>query len=79
VIGASFPRHSSIPQTNRAELRSLASGRLDLLESLSRDDYQDLYEKSKVALLARDPNALRSAPKTIENLIEQGMIRGLQN
>jgi len=70
-------RLKKLQEQGREEAEAYQRGKTGI-ESLSQDEYQALYEKSRAALLARYPNALRSAPKTIENLIEQEMIRGLQ-
>jgi hypothetical protein len=71
-------RLKALQEQGREEAEAYQRGKTGI-ESLSPDEYQALYEKSRAALLARYPNALRSAPKTIENLIEQEMIRGLQS
>jgi hypothetical protein len=46
---------------------------------LTPDQYKALYEKTKEDFLARYPNVLRSAPKTIEELVQQEMIRNQQD
>jgi hypothetical protein len=71
-------RLKELQEQGREEAEAYEKGKTGI-EALSQDEYQALYEKSRNALLARYPNALRSAPKTIENLIEQEMIRGLQS
>jgi hypothetical protein len=48
------------------------------LEATSAAEYQAVYEE-KGEFQARHPNARRSAPRTIEDLVQQQMIRGLQN
>jgi hypothetical protein len=75
--GRERERLKKLQEQGREEAEAYQRGKTGI-ESLSQDEYQALYEKSRAALLARYPNALRSAPKTIENLIEQEMIRGLQ-
>jgi len=45
------------------------------LENMSKSDYQALYERTKKELLSRYPNVFLSAPKTVEELVQQEMIR----
>ena len=67
-----------IQEQGREEADALELGKRRL-DAMSPSEYQAMYEKTKSAFLARYPNALRSAPKTIEDLVQQEMIRGLQN
>ncbi len=71
-------RLRQIQEQGREEAEAIELGKRRL-EAMSAPEYQAIYEKTKSEFLARYPNALRSAPKTIENLIEQEMIRGLQS
>ena len=45
------------------------------LENMSESDYQALYERTKQELLKRYPNVLRSAPKTVEELVRYEMTK----
>jgi predicted transcriptional regulator len=71
-------RLRQIQEQGREEADALELGKRRL-DAMSPSEYQAMYEKTKSAFLARYPNALRSAPKTIEDLIQQEMIQGLQN
>jgi predicted transcriptional regulator len=71
-------RLRQIQEQGREEADALELGKRRL-DAMSPSEYQAMYEKTKSAFLARYPNALRSAPKTIEDLVQQEMIRGLQN
>jgi predicted transcriptional regulator len=71
-------RLRQIQEQGREEADALELGKTRL-DAMSPSEYQAMYEKTKTAFLARYPNALRSAPKTIEDLVQQEMIRGLQN
>ena len=71
-------RLRQIQEQGREEADALDLGKRRL-DAMSPSEYQAMYEKTKSAFLARYPNALRSAPKTIEDLVQQEMIRGLQN
>jgi predicted transcriptional regulator len=71
-------RLRQIQEQGREEADALELGKRRL-DAMSPSEFQAVYEKTKSAFLARYPNALRSAPKTIEDLIQQEMIRGLQN
>jgi hypothetical protein len=70
-------RQKQLEEQGREEAEAYERGKRKL-EALSRDQYQQLYDKTKQAFLARYPNALRSAPKTIDDLVQQQMIRDLQ-
>ncbi len=71
-------RLRQIQEQGREEADALELGKRRL-DAMSPSEYQAMYEKTKSAFLARYPNALRSAPKTIEDLVQHEMIRGLQN
>ena len=71
-------RLRQIQEQGREEADAIELGKRRL-DAMSPSEYQAMYEKTKSAFLARYPNALRSAPKTIEDLVQQEMIRGLQN
>jgi predicted transcriptional regulator len=71
-------RLRQIQEQGREEAEAIELGKRRL-EAMSAAEYQAIYEKTKSEFLARYPNALRSAPKTIEDLVQQEMIRGLQN
>jgi hypothetical protein len=71
-------RLRQIQEQGREEADALELGKKKL-DAMSPSEYQAMYEKTKSAFLERYPNALRSAPKTIEDLVQQEMIRGLQN
>jgi hypothetical protein len=71
-------RLRQIQEQGREEADALELGKRRL-DAMSPSEYQAMYEKTKSAFLARYPNALRSAPKTIDDLVQQEMIRGLQN
>ena len=71
-------RLRQIQEQGREEADALELGKRRL-DAMSPSEYQAMYEKTKSAFLARYPNALRSAPKTIEDLVQQEMIRGLQS
>jgi predicted transcriptional regulator len=71
-------RLRQIQEQGREEADALELGKRRL-DAMSPSEYQAMYEKTKSAFLERYPNALRSAPKTIEDLVQQEMIRGLQN
>jgi predicted transcriptional regulator len=71
-------RLRQIQEQGREEADALELGKRRL-DAMSPSEYQAMYEATKSAFLARYPNALRSAPKTIEDLVQQEMIRGLQN
>jgi hypothetical protein len=67
-----------IQEQGREEADAIELGKRRL-DAMSPAEYQAMYEKTKSAFLARYPNALRSAPKTIEDLVQQEMIGELQN
>lgn len=71
-------RLRQIQEQGREEADALELGKRRL-DAMSPSEYEAMYEKTKSAFLARYPNALRSAPKTIEDLVQQEMIRGLQD
>jgi predicted transcriptional regulator len=71
-------RLRQIQEQGREEAEAIELGKRRL-EAMSADEYQAIYEKTKSEFLSRYPNALRSAPKTIEDLVQQEMIRELQN
>jgi hypothetical protein len=71
-------RLRQIQEQGREEAEAIELGKTRL-EAMSAAEYQAVYEKTKSEFLARYPNALRSAPKTIEDLVQQEIIRGLQN
>ena len=71
-------RLRQIQEQGREEAEAIELGKRRL-EAMTAAEYQAIYEKTKSEFLARYPNALRSAPKTIEDLVQQEMIRGLQN
>jgi len=71
-------RLRQIQEQGREEADAIELGKRRL-DAMSPAEYQAMYEKTKSAFLARYPNALRSAPKTIEDLVQQEMIGELQN
>ena len=71
-------RLRQIQEQGREEADAIELGKRRL-DAMSPTEYQAMYEKTKSAFLARYPNALRSAPKTIEDLVQQEMIGELQN
>ena len=71
-------RLRQIQEQGREEADAIELGKRRL-DAMSPSEYQAMYEKTKSAFLARYPNALRSAPKTIEDLVQQEMITELQN
>lgn len=71
-------RLRQIQEQGREEADAIELGK-KRLDAMSPSEYQAMYEKTKSAFLARYPNALRSAPKTIEDLVQQEMITELQN
>jgi predicted transcriptional regulator len=71
-------RLRQIQEQGREEADAIELGKRRL-DAMSSSEYQAMYEKTKSAFLARYPNALRSAPKTIEDLVQQEMITELQN
>ena len=71
-------RQKQLEEQGREEAEAYERGK-QKLEALALDQYKALYEKTKEDFLARYPNALRSAPKTIEELVQQQMIRNLQD
>ena len=70
-------RQRQLEEQGREEAEAYEKGKRKI-EALSPDQYQALYEKTKQEFLARYPNALRSAPKTIDELVQQQMIGELQ-
>jgi predicted transcriptional regulator len=71
-------RLREIQEQGREEADAIELGK-KRLDAMPRSEYQAMYEKTKSAFLARYPTALRSAPKTIEDLVQQEMIKALQN
>jgi len=71
-------RQKQLSEQGRAEAEAYERGKRKL-EALSPDEYRTLHEKTKQEFLKRYPNALRSAPKTIEDLVQQEMIQELQD
>jgi len=50
-----------------------------LLENMSKVEYQALYQRIRDEFLNRYPQVLRSAPKTVEDLVQHEMIRSLKS
>lgn len=71
-------RQKQLEEQGREEAEAYERGKRKL-ESLSRPDHQALYERTRQELLERYPNALRSAPETFQDMVEQEMIRQLQD
>ena len=70
-------RQRQLEEQGREETEAYEEAKCKM-EALSPDQYQALYEKTKQEFLARYPNALRSAPRTIDELVQQQMIGSLQ-
>lgn len=71
-------RLKALQDQGREEAEAYENGK-KLLENMSKSDYKALYERTRTELLSRYPNVLRSAPKTVDDLVQQEMIRALKN
>jgi hypothetical protein len=71
-------RLKALQDEAREEAEAYENGKR-LLQRMSKSEYQALYQRTKNELFNRYPNVLRSAPKTMEDLVQREMIRRLKN
>jgi len=68
----------ALEDEGREEAEAYEKGK-KLLEKMSKSEYQALYERTRNELLTRFPNVLRSAPKTVDDLVQHEMITRLND
>ena len=71
-------RVKALEDEGREEAEAYEKGK-KLLEKMSKSEYQALYERTRNELLTRFPNVLRSAPKTVDDLVQHEMITRLND